>query len=90
MSAMRIKVLVATVIVAGSAVVVAAVEHLSFTGFCFADKRYHSDRELMDFAIMRALNFSDSVTRDSRDEPKTYRSADEFRETNPDCCELYR
>jgi hypothetical protein len=75
--------------VAGAIVaVIIVVEYLNFTGFCYTDKRYHSDQELTDFAITRALEFGKDT--DSPEEPKIYRSIDEFHEVNPDCCVLYK
>jgi hypothetical protein len=66
------------------------IEYLNFTGFCYADGRYHTERELVDFAITRALNFSKSVTVRVPGDDKIYRSTDEFREINPDCCALHK
>jgi hypothetical protein len=71
----------------------AIVEYLNFTGFCYADKRYHSDQELIDFAISRGLNFVGELQGSEiygSGERTVYESVAQFHQVNPNCCELHR
>ncbi len=65
------------------------IEYLNFTGFCYAQRRYFGEQELVDFAIKRAIHFSDLVTSDVR-EREIYGSVEDFHKVNPNCCILYR
>jgi hypothetical protein len=72
---------------------VAIVEYLNFTGFCYADKRYHSDQDLIDFAITRGLNFVSELHGSElygSGEPIKYSSLAQFHHINPECCVLHR
>jgi hypothetical protein len=64
------------------------VEYLNFSGFCWSERRYFSDRELIDRAILfdlKALEDTDYIK-----DRKRYGSLDEFYAANPDCCRLVR
>src|SRR6266478_3225607 len=50
------------------------IEYLNFTGFCYAQRRYFGEQELVDFAIKREI----------------YGSVEDFHKVNPNCCILYR
>ena len=67
----------------------ALIEYLNFTGFCYAQRRYLGEQELIDFAIKRAIHFSDLVTRDVQ-EREVYNSIEDFHKVNSNCCILYR
>jgi hypothetical protein len=65
----------------------AVLQYLNFTGFCYGAGRYLSDQELLDLAIESKL------ARQSVGNPETnrlYKSVEEFRSQNPQCCELVR
>jgi hypothetical protein len=65
----------------------ASFEYLNFTGFCYSQKRYLGDEELLGIAVM----FDIARYNESREEfNKKYRSLEEFNEINPKCCVLYR
>ena len=53
------------------------IEYLNFTGFCYAQRRYLGERELVDLAIKQAIHFSDLVTSDVQ-EREVYSSMEDF------------
>jgi hypothetical protein len=63
-------------------------EFLNFTGFCWADLRYHSDRELINAAIRYELHMNEAA--DYVKDRKRYKSVEEFLAVNRDCCRVYR
>jgi hypothetical protein len=72
---------------------VAIVEYLNFTGFCYADKRYHNDQELIDFAITHGLKFVSELQGSEiygAGEPIQYSSLAQFHQMNPGCCVLHK
>jgi hypothetical protein len=78
---------------AGLLCALAVIEYLNFTGFCYADKRYHSDQELIDLAITRGLKFVSELQGSEiygSGEPIEYKSLAQFHQINPECCVLHR
>jgi hypothetical protein len=75
-----------TMCICGVLLVVAFVEYLNFSGFCYAQRRYPSDAELIAMAV------ADNLRRHGPDSDrrKIYRSLDDFYRENPDCCEVNR
>jgi len=65
------------------------VEYLNFTGFCYAQRRYFSEQELVDFAIKQVIHFSDLVTSQVHDR-EVYGSVEDFHKLNSNCCILHR
>jgi hypothetical protein len=63
-------------------------ELLNFTGFCWADLRYYSDRELINAAIQYELHTNEAA--DYIKDRKRYKSVEEFLAVNRDCCRVYR
>jgi hypothetical protein len=74
----------AMVIIIGTAVI----EYRDYTGYCFADRRFLSDSELIDVAITQELrmNESSNYVRDR----KTYPALRDFHAENPNCCTVFR
>jgi hypothetical protein len=64
--------------------VLAVVQFLNFTGFCYSQGRYYSDQDVLDLAIAH------TVTPKDPERSKLYSSAQEFRDQNPNCCILHR
>jgi hypothetical protein len=62
------------------------VEYLNFSGFCYSERRYPSDAELIARAI--AYNLERHSPDSSRS--KMYASLDDFYRENPKCCEILR
>jgi hypothetical protein len=67
---------------------VTSAEFLNFTGFCWADLRYYSDRELINAAIGYELRMNEAA--DYVKDRKRYQSLEEFLAVNRDCCRVYR
>ena len=66
----------------------AGIEILNFTGFCYPRVRYCSDRELIDIAVNRALDWRQRfMTAPSQ---VIYTSIDDFYSKNANCCRLTR
>jgi hypothetical protein len=65
--------------------IVAAIEFLNFTGFCYTNARYLTEEELVDRAIQFAMHRQDPNTMDRN---IVYGSLKEFHERNPGCCTL--
>jgi hypothetical protein len=63
-------------------------ELLNFTGFCWADLRYYSDRELIGAAIQYELRMNEAA--DYIKDRKRYQSLEQFLTVNPDCCGMSR
>jgi hypothetical protein len=77
---------------------------LSFSGFCFEERRYLTDEEKINIAVLHVLRFYPPIMRkeivaegDERKEiltggrpkaPIPYRDLKEFREVNPNCCRV--
>lgn len=64
-----------------------AIQLLNFTGFCYGQGRWFSDRELEDIAIREQMKRQDVADPERN---KIYRSASELRAENPGCYEVYR
>ena len=67
---------------------------LNYSGFCFKEMRYLSDREQMEslFNIWNRSSFSKSIRIDGEyqvlKQKNKYTSFDEFLAKHPDCCEI--
>ena len=66
-------------------VVLGFFELLNLTNFCYRDKRFHGENELISVAIN--LNIARFDSKGERN--KAYSSVSDFLSQNPDCCKLY-
>ena len=73
---------------AGAAILIGAfavIETLNFSGFCYREVRYLSNREFID----RAVRFNLQLHGPSNERKKVYSSLTEFYRLNPNCCILH-
>lgn len=63
-----------------------AIVLLNLNGFCWSQKRFLSDLELIDLAIQKNLDFHDPNSSRS----KLYSSSADVRAQNPGCCSIQR
>jgi hypothetical protein len=61
-------------------------EFLNFTGFCYREVRYPSDKELLDAAVRRLMSESKLMG----DDPIEYDSPEKLFQENPNCCSISR
>jgi hypothetical protein len=66
--------------------VLVIVQFLNFTGFCYRQARYYSDREF----ILIAANFNLRRHGSNEERNKAYQSADDLLSQNSNCCHVYR
>jgi hypothetical protein len=59
---------------------------LNFTGFCYPEMRYYGNQELLEIAINVNLKWHDPKAERS----KIYKSLEEFKTINPNCCILFK
>lgn len=60
-------------------------EYLNFSGFCYSERRYLKDQELIDAAVRHAIARLDRFPNHL-----TYSSAEEFHSVNQNCCRIYK
>jgi hypothetical protein len=74
--------------------ILAAWEYLNFTGFCYGQRRYLSNQEMIDAAVLYEINTNARYyVQDVRDNlawTKKYASIAEFHKENPHCCTVWR
>jgi hypothetical protein len=68
-------------------VALAVLQYLNFSGFCYEQGRFYSDRELEDIAIREQMKLQDSSNPERN---HVYKSAEDFRAENPGCCRVFR
>ena len=61
-------------------------EVLSFTSFCYADKRFYDD----DYFLSTAIDYETKLTRAHYPTAVQYESVSDFLSKNPDCCTVSR
>jgi hypothetical protein len=62
------------------------VQYLNFSGFCYSQKRYLSDQELLNVAVQHNIDRDKFYFKDQIQ----YGSIAEFLQLNPNCCALFR
>lgn len=85
----RLRAHVLLVLVLAVVGVLAVVEYLNFTGYCYSQKRYLTDEELIDFAIPQVIGFANLVTSEVQNR-LTYNSVEDFHQHNLNCCGLHK
>jgi hypothetical protein len=63
----------------------ALIQYLNFTGFCYRERRYHSDQEITDAAVRYSLKYNEYYP-----DLIKYASLADFYAANPKCCRIYR
>jgi hypothetical protein len=66
--------------------VLVLVQFLNFTGFCYRQARYYSDKEF----ILIAANIDLGRHGPNKERNKAYESAGDLVAQNPNCCHVYR
>ena len=60
-------------------------EYLNFSGFCYRERRYLRDEDLLNIAVRHAIARIDRIA-----DHVTYNSIEEFYAVNPNCCRIYK